>query len=220
MARRVLEWQIVVMLLIGIVFGGKLLAARLANDWGPPQQIGTNSSGRLTAVMNIVVAEQHQTFARFVDTKAEGVMKIISLGFGKAKLYFQWEAKNSYGIKINEKQPVEWRRTDAPGEILVTVPAIELLESKIFLEPSKYVMFDVDKSIWVDEESRKSRYRAEQVRQTEEAARVLLADSQLIQIAKTVVGDHIKNILNQGLTTDKIHSATVEFRAAKPADGG
>ncbi len=213
MARKLLEWQLVALLLIGILFGGKFAFDKVIATPKAPTQIGINSAGKLTSVTNIVVAEQHQTFARFVDFKAEGIMKVASLGFGKAKLYFQWEAKNNYGVRINERQPVEWHRTKIPGEIEISAPPLELLDSKIYLEPEKYLMLDIEKSIWVNEEAKKSRYRADQVQQTTDAALAVLTDPQLIEIAGAVVGDHIKNVLNQGLTSDKIHTARVEFRS-------
>lgn len=214
MARRVLEWQLVLLLVIGIVIAGRYAYSAVVWPLTAPNQIGTNQSGQLTARRDIIVAEQHQTFARFVDAKAKGVLKVASLGFGRAKLYFQWEALNLYGIRIGEKQSIRWNRTDNPGEVLVKVPPLDLLQSKIFLEPDKYVMLDIERSVWVDEESRKSEYRTEQVKQTETEARKLLVDPSLALIAKAVVGEHVRDILNQGLTTDKIHTVIVEFDKA------
>lgn len=217
MARRVLEWQFALLLLIGIAVSARYAIGFVLGPLTPPSQIGTNQAGVLTSRTDIVVAEQNQTFARFVEARAKGAMRVASLGLGKAKLYFQWESKNSYGIRMNDKQTIRWTRTSNPGEISIKAPPLELLQSKIFLEPDKYVMLDIEKSMWVNEEARKSEYRAEQVKETEATALKVLADPNLLAIAKAVVGEHVKNLLNQGLTTDKIHTVIVEFDKA-PSD--
>ena len=48
--------------------------------------------------------------------------------------------------------------------------------------------------------------------QTQADAFAFLRDATLQETAKAVIAEHVKNLLNQGLSTEKTHTAIVVFR--------
>ncbi len=175
--------------------------------------ITVDKSGKITATTKLVVAEQKQYYSRFVDTGSKNeFLNAITLGFLKGKLYFQWESENVYGINITKDNPILWKRLDEPGAIEIISPPIELLSCEISLDPEKYVVLDVYRTLAEDEEKFKEKYREKQFQLTRADALKILDDKKLEEIAKAVIGEHVKNILNQELTTEKIHKAIVRFR--------
>ncbi|PID59313.1 MAG: hypothetical protein CR986_06815 [Ignavibacteriae bacterium] len=177
------------------------------------KQVRIDKSGKITATTKLVVAEQKQYYSRFVDTGSKNeFLNAITLGFLKGKLYFQWESENVYGINITKDNPILWKRLDEPGAIEIISPPIELLSCEISLDPEKYVVLDVYRTLAEDEEKFKEKYREKQFQLTRADALKILDDKKLEEIAKAVIGEHVKNILNQELTTEKIHKAIVRFR--------
>jgi len=207
----ILKWQGIILLLISIIFFGNYVYGQIVNKL--PPVIGTNTSGEITAVTKIITGEQKQTYARFVETKIKNpVWRYITFGKVKGMLYFQWEAKNTYGIDVSDENPIKWMKTDKAGEIEITVPSLQLLDSKILIDSDKYIVLDIDKEIAISESRIKKEMRDKQVTETTDDAVKVLKDNRLIQIAKSVIATHVMQILNQGLTTEKINSAIVIFR--------
>ena len=211
MSKEILKWQSVILLLIVIVFSGNYVFEKVFEE--RPSSIGVSTSGELTAVTKIVTAEQKQVYSRFVDTKVKNkLIRAVTLGLLKGTLYFQWEAKNTYGIDVSSESPIKWQRTNRPGEIEIIAPRLSVLDSKILIDSDKYVVRDVNKSMAISEKRIKKEYRDIQVLDTKNDAIKVLKEPRLIQISRAVIADHVMQILNQGLTTDKIHKAIVKFR--------
>lgn len=207
-----LKWQIAAHLGLAMIFAGNFVYQELFEE--ETTTIGTSSSGTITAVTKIITAEQKQSYGRFLKTEVKNkVLRFITAGKIKGMLYFQWEALNSYGIEISPENPITWKRTLNAGEIEIVAPALVLIDSKILIDSDKYIILDINKSIGISEKRVKSEYRDIQVKTTVEDAKQLLLDDLLINTARSVIAEHIKQILNQGLTTEKIHAATVTFRS-------
>ncbi|MFH6598641.1 hypothetical protein ACEVAQ_07955 [Ectopseudomonas khazarica] len=207
----ILKWQGILLLVFAIVFFGNYVYKNVFEQL--PPVIGTNTSGKITAVTKIITAEQKQTYARFVETQIKNpIWQAVTFGKVKGMLYFQWEAKNSYGIDISDENPIKWARTENEGEIEITAPSLKLLDSKILIDSDKYVVLDIDREVAISESRIKEEMRDKQVEETKSDALKVLDDDTLNQISKSVIASHVMQILNQGLTTDKISSAIVTFR--------
>jgi hypothetical protein len=212
MINSVLKWQASALLIIAIVFSGNYAYQHVFNN--ETKAIGSATSGKITAVTKIITAEQKQTYTRFIETNVKSnFWRFVTAGKIKGMLYFQWEAQNSYGIEITPNEPIEWKRTSTPGEIEIFSPPLKLIDSKILIDSDKYIVLDIDKELAISEKRIKSEYRDEQVKTTLSDARGVLTDESLINIAKSVIAEHIKQVLNQGLTDEKVHSAKVIFRS-------
>ena len=156
MSRKMLEWQLIVILFIAIIYSAHYVYQSVFT--GPkPAAIGTNSAGTLNKVTKIIVAEQTRSYARFIDTEARGALKpVTDIGPGKGKLYVQWLSRNSYGISIDENHPIVWRRTAAPGQIEITAPALSLLGANAGIDPDSYKLMDIRTSRFIDDEKEKN----------------------------------------------------------------
>jgi len=214
MTKKVLEWQAAAILMIVIIIGGYYAYDLLRNGRDKPIA-ETRTGGELTAVTKLIVAEQTQTYSRFVDTAVKNrLYRALTLNMIKGKLYFQWEARNTYGIDVKVGQPITWKRTPGkPGEIEIVAPRLQLLSSKILFEAGKYKVLDIDRELGIGEEKFKQDYLQVIEADSKDAAEEVLKDSKLAEIAIAIVGDHVKNLLNQGLSSDKIHTAVVTFRS-------
>lgn len=212
MINSVLKLQASALLIIAIVFSGNYVYQHVFNN--ETKTIGSATSGKITAVTKIITAEQKQTYSKFIETNVKNnFFRFVTAGKIKGMLYFQWEAKNSYGIEITPNEPIEWKRTSTLGVIEIFSPPLKLLDSKILIDSDKYIVLDIDKELAISEKRIKSEYRDEQVKITLSDATGVLTDESLINIAKSVIAEHIKQVLNQGLTDEKVHSATVTFRS-------
>jgi len=219
MQRKILEWQGIALLFIIIVLGAQFAWERFTK---PEAGILASrvESGVLTELEQLVVSEQINKFSEFVNFEnSTAAVKMINWlpglhEVGKATVFFKWQARSLYGIKITDKSPLQWKRvTGQPGVIEISSPEISVLETKVGLGKDEFVAAKIAKSAFVSEEAKMLEYLPQiEARSDQEAAKTL-NNEYLRANASRIIGHHVMSLINQGATNaDKVHTANVIFR--------
>lgn len=219
MTRKILEFQGILLLTLVILFGAHFLWNQV---FAAPEKTlsGTVQNGELRELQDIVVSEQTNHFAEFATFKETsglaGTLRWLMPGdsVGTATIFFKWQARALYGVRITKQSPIEWQRVPAsPGVIEIVAPPLSVIEVTVGLGKDELMARNVKNSAFVNESAKKFDYLPQLQLQSEAQAAKTLASERLQDLAARVIGDHVMSIINQGAPDgDKIHSAVVKFR--------
>jgi hypothetical protein len=219
MKKNLIEGLGILALLVFVIVAGMYGWDQLRHK---PQGRGASyvESGTINELQQLVISEQVNTFAEFVnfDNDAGPLKALRWIGLkdlGKATVLFNWRARSLYGIRISEKTPLQWRRTGQPGVIEISAPDLSVLETKVDLAKDEFTATKIERSAFVREDSKILEYLPEVQKRSDEVAGGVLANELLRATATRVVSQHVISLINQGANdAEKVHAATVTFRKA------